>query len=142
MARSFTVKSGTVTAKMDDIGAALLERLLEDVSPGMLAEIDAEVSDVLANAVSEWPRSQERDHQRRPLRSADQFSKEIVMDLDAGKLWGRIMNATDYWFYIRALSLAGKNPASLFVRRPMKAAAARIGERFVRAMSEGGLSGR
>lgn len=132
MADRLMFRSGGVTVALDDFGADLLDRAIEQVAPGVRKAIERKLESVRRDAVDNWPvgRTDERYLARHPEKrgrphSRDQFRSEVVVN-EAGfrryEIIGRIWNDAEYWRFIRANKLRGGSAIVAYIRRPLERA--------------------
>lgn len=117
-----TYKAGTMQLTMDDTLSDIMRRAIEKVRPGLVARLEREGDEVLADALVEWPRVSGR--------SADSLKRVTrLVGRDVVKV--SIVSDVDYVVYIKPKKwYANRSAVVELLRKPIRKRAGRLAEQL------------
>lgn len=127
---------GAITATVDDGIERMLRRVVSQVEPALLEELEAEVSDVYRSAVKRWYASRKPRTAKQPYHSRDRLAYHIEV-IDGGTIIrGRVTN--DAWWakYVKPKTLYYRSAYVELLRKPMRKAGRRLASKMAKRAAE------
>ena len=128
----FTIGRGAASLQVSGELTRAVEQVIRELAPTVVAAVEREIEQLVADAEAQWPRGDDKDSPRarnkaQPFHSQDRFITgiryvtggiECYVDNDATNIRGQ-----RYWWFIKS---GGISPLQTYVRKPLREVAQQL----------------
>lgn len=138
----FTIGRGAASLQVSGELTRAVEQVIRELAPTVVAAVEREIEQLVADAEAQWPRGDDKDSPRarnkaQPFHSQDRFITGIryvtggiegYIDNDATNIRGQ-----RYWWFIKS---GGISPLQTYVRKPLREVAQQLAKELAGDMHQ------